>query len=108
MLIWGRCHVRAPHTYEPKARLPGPDPRLGVHLQAGAPAAVLLGGGRQEPALGRQLLGHGPDVVRLEPAAAADVTDAGVVGAPRVPVHVPSGQHSGLQSCKKKKTLLYV
>ena len=69
-----------------------------MHLQACAPVAMLLGGGRKVTPLWRQLLGHGPDVVGLEPAAAPNVTDASVVSLSGVHVHVPTGQNSGLQS----------
>ena len=46
--------------------------------------------------LGLQLLGDGPDVVRLDAAAAADVAHAQLVGRPGEPVHVPARVHARL------------
>ncbi len=77
---------------------PGSDPGFGVHLQAAAPQAVFLRGFGQESSLGCQLLGHGTDVVRLEPAAAADVTDPRLIGLSGVMLHVPAREDPRLQS----------
>ena len=67
---------------------PGPDPGLGVHLEPPGPGDVLLTPGRGPPPLLRQLLRHGADVVRLEPAAAADVADAELIRLAGKLVHV--------------------
>lgn len=61
---------------------------------------MLLGAGRKEAPLSRQLLGQGADVVGLEPAAASDVANAGVVRITGVFMHVPTGQDPGLQTCR--------
>ena len=71
----------------------GPDPGLGVHLEPPGPGNVLLTPGRGLPPLLRQLLRHGPDVVSLEPAAAADIPDSEIVGFSRILVHVKSKVH---------------
>ena len=57
----------------------------------------LVGSFGQFPAsLSRQLFGHGPDVVRLEPAAAPDVADAEVVGSAGKAGGLPTGYLAGL------------
>ena len=64
----------------------------------GAPLVVLLAALRHPPAALRlQLLGDGPDVVRLDAAAAADVAHTQLVGLPRVLVHLPPGAQARLQ-----------
>lgn len=63
---------------------------------------MLLGAGRKEAPLRRQLLGQGADVVGLKPAAASDVANAGVVRITGVFMHVPSGQDPGLQTCQRQ------
>lgn len=77
-----------------------------MHLQACTPKAVLLSASRQEAPLLLQLLGQGADVVRLEPAASADVPDASVVGVTGIFMHVPSGQDSGLETCGRQDRFL--
>ena len=72
---------------------PGPDPGLGVHPEPPGPGNVLLTPGRDLPPLLRQLLRHGPDVVSLEPAAAADIAHSEVVSLSGKLVHVKSKQH---------------
>lgn len=74
-----------------------------MHIQRAAPDAVLLGAGRKEAPLGRQLLGQGADVVGLEAAASSDVANAGVVRITGVLMHVPSGQDPGLQTCRRQR-----
>lgn len=77
---------------------PGSDPGFGVHFQSAAPHAVFLRRLGQESSLDGELLGHGADVIRLEPAAAANITDAGLIGLPGVLLHLPAGQDPRLQS----------
>lgn len=77
---------------------PGSDPRFGVQLQTSTPGAVFLRALGHHSSLRRQLLGHGPDVVRFKPTASADVADASFVGLSGVFVHFPAGQGSGFQS----------
>lgn len=89
-----------------KQWLPGSDPRLGVHVQAAAPEAVLLRAGGQETPLLCKLLSQGTDVIGLKATAASDVTNASVVSFPGVFLHIPSGQSPGLQSCRR--TQMYV
>lgn len=38
-------------------------------------------------------------MIGLKPAAASNITDAGIIGLTGVFVHVPSGQNPWLQSC---------
>ena len=57
----------------------GPDPGLGVHPEPPGPGNVLLTPGRDLPPLLRQLLRHGPDVVSLEPTAAADIAHSELI-----------------------------
>ena len=70
--------------------VPGPDPGFGVHPKSHPPGVVFLRALGEPAALLRELLGHGADVVRLEPAAPADVPDAHVVRLACEPVHVPA------------------
>lgn len=60
---------------------------------------MFLRASRQEAPLLFQLFGQSADVVRLEPAASADVTDASVISVTGIFMHVPSGQDSGLKTC---------
>ena len=63
-----------------------------MHLEPPGPGNVLLTSGRDLPPLLRQLLRHGPDVVSLEPTAAADIADSEVVSLSGILVHVKSKQ----------------
>lgn len=81
--------------------LPSSDPWLRVHLQATAPAAMLLGASGLKAPLGCQLLSQGTDVIGLKSTTASDVTDTSVVRFPGIFLHVPSGQDPRLQTWKK-------
>ena len=80
--------------------VPCPDPRFRVHLETGAPRVVLLRRRRKSSAaFGRQLLGDGAGVVRLEAAAAADVAHPEVVRSTGVVLYVPTRTDARLQRC---------
>ena len=76
---------------------PRSHPRLCMHAQSAAPRRMLRGGFRLAASFWRQLLCDCADVVRLEAAAAANVTDSHVVGVTRVAMHVPARQYTGLE-----------
>ena len=47
-----------------------------------------------------KLLRHSTDMVRLEPAASTNVSDAEAVGLPGPPPHLPPGEGARLQGCR--------
>lgn len=69
-----------------------------MHLQAVAPAAVLLRASGQEASLRCQLLSQGADVIGFKSTAAPNVADTSSVRLPGVFLHVPSGQDPRLQT----------
>ena len=74
------------------------DPRFGVDAETFAPETVLLRRVAGFAPFFGQFFADGADVVRLEAAAAADVTHAHVVGAASVMMHVPARADARFES----------